>query len=190
MLRQKLNLLPEKPGVYLMKDVCGQIIYVGKAKILKNRVRSYFSGSHDAKTQRLISLINDFETIITESEIEALILECNLIKKHKPKFNILLRDDKSYPYLTITDESHPRILITRQVNKKNGKYYGPYPNAAAAKEAATLLNRIFPLRKCRQIPSQPCLYFHLGQCLGPCFLEIPEGVYEKILKEATGFLSC
>jgi excinuclease ABC subunit C len=188
MLRQKLILLPEKPGVYLMKDVSGHIIYVGKAKILKNRVRSYFSGSHDAKTQRLISLINDFETIITESEIEALVLECNLIKKHKPKFNILLRDDKSYPYLTITDESHPRILITRQVNKKKGKYYGPYPNAAAAKEAATLLNRIFPFRKCRQIPSRPCLYYHLGQCLGPCFLEIPKGAYKKIHKEVTSFL--
>ncbi len=188
MLRHKLNLLPEKPGVYLMKDISGQIIYVGKAKILKNRVRSYFFGSHDTKTQRLISLINDFETIITESEVEALVLECNLIKKYQPKFNILLRDDKSYPYLTITDESHPRILVTRQVNKKKGKYYGPYPNAAAAKEAAALLNRIFPFRKCRQLPSRPCLYYHLEQCLGPCFLKIPEETYKKLHKEVTGFL--
>ncbi|MHB8124837.1 MAG: excinuclease ABC subunit UvrC [Desulfitobacteriaceae bacterium] len=188
MLHQKLNLLPEKPGVYLMKDVSGQIIYVGKAKILKNRVRSYFTGTHDGKTHKLISLIHDFETIITESEIEALVLECNLIKKYNPKFNILLRDDKSYPYLTITDEIHPRILVTRQVKKGSGKYFGPYPSATAAKEAVKLLNRLFPFRKCRHIPSRPCLYYHLGQCLGPCFEEIPKEAYLEIRKEVTTFL--
>jgi excinuclease ABC subunit C len=188
MLRQKLNLLPEKPGVYLMKNISGHVIYVGKARSLKNRVRSYFSGSHDIKTQKLVSLINDFETIVTESEVEALVLECNLIKKHKPRFNILLRDDKSYPYITITDENHPRILVTRQINKKSGKYFGPYPNAASAKEAATLLNRIFPFRKCRHLPSRPCLYYHLGQCLGPCFKDIPKEKYIKIHKEANNFL--
>ena len=188
MLRHKLNLLPEKPGVYLMKDASGEIIYVGKAKILKNRVRSYFTGSHDGKTQKLISLIHDLETIITESEVEALVLECNLIKKHNPKFNILLRDDKSYPYLTITEESHPRLLVTRQIKKGSGKYFGPYPNATAAKEAATLLNRLFPFRKCRQLPSRPCLYYHLGQCLGPCFEDIPKEAYLEIRKEVTTFL--
>jgi excinuclease ABC subunit C len=188
MLRQKLKLLPEKPGVYLMKNIAGQVIYVGKAKILKNRVRSYFTGSHNGKTHRLISLITDFETIITESETEALLLECNLIKKYKPRFNILLRDDKSYPYIMITNENHPRILTTRQVNKNKGKYFGPYPHATAAKETATLLNRLFPLRKCRQIPSRPCLYYHLGQCLGPCFLSVPEDAYDQINKDITNFL--
>jgi excinuclease ABC subunit C len=188
MLRQKLKLLPEKPGVYLMKNIAGQIIYVGKAKFLKNRVRSYFIGSHNGKTHRLISLISDFETIITASETEALLLECNLIKKYSPRFNILLRDDKSYPYLMITDEIHPRILTTRQVNKTKGKYFGPYPHATAAKETATLLNRLFPLRKCRQMPARPCLYFHLGQCLGPCFLPVPEEAYTKINKDITTFL--
>ncbi len=187
-LRQKLSLLPERPGVYLMKDASGQIIYVGKAKILKNRVRSYFTGSHDGKTQVMISQIRDFETILTDSEVEALVLECNLIKKYDPKYNILLRDDKSYPYITITEEIHPRILVTRQVKKGSGKYFGPYPNATAAKETARLLNRLFPFRKCRQIPSRPCLYYHLHQCLGPCIEDVPTGSYDKIRKEVTTFL--
>lgn len=187
-LRQKLSLLPEKPGVYLMKDASGQIIYVGKAKILKNRVRSYFTGSHDGKTQVMISQIRDFETILTDSEVEALVLECNLIKKYDPKYNILLRDDKSYPYITITEETHPRILVTRQVKKGSGKYFGPYPNATAAKETARLLNRLFPFRKCRQIPSRPCLYYHLHQCLGPCIEDVPTSSYAKIRKEVTTFL--
>lgn len=187
-LREKLSLLPEKPGVYLMKDASGQIIYVGKAKILKNRVRSYFTGSHNGKTQLMIAQISDFETILTDSEVEALLLECNLIKKHNPKYNILLRDDKTYPFITITDEEHPRILVTRQVKKGMGKYYGPYPNATAAKEAARLLNRIFPFRKCRQIPNKPCLYYHLGQCLGPCLSHVPKESYDKIRKEAATFL--
>ncbi|WP_178371743.1 excinuclease ABC subunit UvrC [Desulfitobacterium chlororespirans] len=187
-LREKLSLLPDKPGVYLMKDASGQIIYVGKAKVLKNRVRSYFTGSHNGKTQLMISLIADFETIITDSEVEALLLECNLIKKHNPKYNILLRDDKTYPFITITDEAHPRILVTRQVKKGAGKYYGPYPNATAAKEAARLLNRLFPFRKCRQIPNKPCLYYHLGQCLGPCQVDVPKESYDKIRKETAAFL--
>lgn len=171
-----------------MKDTSGQIIYVGKAKILKNRVRSYFTGSHNGKTQLMISQIADFETILTDSEVEALLLECNLIKKHNPKYNILLRDDKTYPFITITDEDHPRILVTRQVKKGAGKYYGPYPNATAAKEAARLLNRLFPFRKCRQIPSKPCLYYHLGQCLGPCTQNVPRVAYETIRKDAATFL--
>lgn len=188
LLRQKLTLLPEKPGVYLMKDTQGQIIYVGKAKILKNRVKSYFTGSHVGKTERLVSLIVDFEYIVTDSEVEALVLECNLIKKHNPKYNILLRDDKTYPYLMITEETHPRILITRQIKKGRGKYFGPYPNATAAKEAARLLNRLFPFRKCRQIPTRPCLYYHLEQCLAPCVSEVSLDTYTGMRKEVTTFL--
>ncbi len=188
LLRQKLTLLPEKPGVYLMKDAQGQIIYVGKAKLLKNRVRSYFTGSHDGKTGRLVSHIVDFEYIMTESEVEALVLECNLIKKHNPKYNILLRDDKTYPYLMITEENNPRILVTRQVKKGNGKYFGPYPNATAAKEAARLLNRLFPFRKCRQLPTRPCLYYHLEQCLAPCVADVALDVYARMRKEVSTFL--
>ncbi|EHQ90227.1 excinuclease ABC subunit UvrC [Desulfosporosinus youngiae] len=188
LLRQKLTLLPDKPGVYLMKDSQGQIIYVGKAKLLKNRVKSYFTGSHDGKTARLVRQITDFEYIMTDSEVEALVLECNLIKKHNPKYNILLRDDKTYPYLTITEESHPRVLVTRQIKKDSGKYYGPYPNATAAKEAARLLNRLFPFRKCRQMPSQPCLYYHLEQCLAPCAKKVSPDVYKVMRKEVSAFL--
>lgn len=188
LLRQKLTLLPEKPGVYLMKDIQGQIIYVGKAKILKNRVKSYFTGSHDGKTGLLVSQIVDFEYIMTESEVEALILECNLIKKHNPKYNILLRDDKTYPYIMVTEEVHPRILVTRQVKKGSGKYFGPYPNATAAKEAARLLNRLFPFRKCSHIPTRPCLYYHLEQCLAPCVLDVSPNVYVGMRKEVSTFL--
>lgn len=188
LLRQKLSLLPEKPGVYLMKDHQGQIIYVGKAKILRNRVKSYFTGSHDGKTGRLVSQITDFEYITTDSEVEALVLECNLIKKHNPKYNILLRDDKTYPYLTITEESHPRVLVTRQIKKGSGKYFGPYPNSTAAREAARLLNRLFPFRKCRQIPAKPCLYFHLDQCLAPCVNTVTADVYQSMRKEVSAFL--
>ncbi len=187
-IHEKLTLLPEKPGVYLMKDAANRIIYVGKAKILKNRVRSYFTGSHDGKTQKMVSNVVDFEYILTDSEVEALVLECNLIKKYNPKYNILLRDDKTYPYITITDELHPRILVTRQVKKGSGKYFGPYPNSGAAREAAHLLNRLFPFRKCRQIPSRACLYYHLGQCLGPCVREVSPHAYDEVRKEATAFL--
>ncbi|MDR3289365.1 MAG: excinuclease ABC subunit UvrC [Peptococcaceae bacterium] len=188
LLQQKTDILPCKPGVYLMKDTEGQIIYIGKAKILKNRVRSYFTGSHDGKTQRLVGSIADFEYIVTDSEVEALVLECNLIKKHTPKYNILLKDDKSYPYLLITHEQHPRLISTRQVSKGKGRYYGPYPNATAAREAARLLNRLFPLRKCKQLPRQSCIYFHLKQCLGPCIQPIPATAYARICKEINSFL--
>jgi excinuclease ABC subunit C len=188
LLRKKLSLLPDKPGVYLMRNTAGKIIYVGKAKVLKNRVRSYFSGSHDQKTQKLVSEIKDFEYIVTSSEVEALLLECNLIKKYNPQYNIMLRDDKSYPYIVITSEKHPRIMVTRQVQKKRGKYYGPYPNATAARETARLLNRLLPLRKCKQIPAKPCLYYHLGQCLGPCLQEINGREYEEILERANQYL--
>lgn len=187
-LRKKLSLLPDSPGVYLMKNTLGNIIYVGKAKVLKNRVRSYFTGSHDQKTQKLVSEIVDFEYILTASEVEALLLECNLIKKYNPLYNIMLRDDKSYPYILITSEKHPRILVTRKVNKKAGKYFGPYPNATAARETARLLNRLFPFRKCNQIPSKPCLYYHIGQCLGPCTVEVDSNDYEEIIEKTQMFL--
>ncbi|MGI6449484.1 MAG: excinuclease ABC subunit UvrC [Desulfitobacteriia bacterium] len=188
LLRKKLSLLPDKPGVYLMKNAAGKIIYVGKAKVLKNRVRSYFSGSHDQKTQKLVSEIRDFEYIVTSSEVEALLLECNLIKKYNPQYNIMLRDDKSYPYIVLTSEKHPRILVTRQVQKKKGKYYGPYPNATAARETARLLNRLLPLRKCNQIPAKPCLYYHLAQCLGPCHKDVAPEEYAEILDKANQYL--
>ncbi|MGI5901353.1 MAG: excinuclease ABC subunit UvrC [Desulfitobacteriia bacterium] len=187
-LKAKLNLLPSNPGVYLMKNAVGKIIYVGKAKVLKNRVRSYFTGSHDQKTQKLVSEIADFEYIITSSEVEALLLECNLIKKHNPRYNIMLRDDKSYPYILITSEEHPRIIVTRQVTKKAGKYFGPYPNATAAKETARLLNRFLPFRKCKHIPNKPCLYYHLEQCLGPCIKEVNPDLYKDFIEKANMFL--
>lgn len=188
MLKKKLSFLPDSPGVYLMKNTSGNIIYVGKAKILKNRVRSYFTGSHDQKTQKLVSEIADFEYILTATEVEALLLECNLIKKHDPYYNILLKDDKTYPYILITSEKHPRIIITRKVTKKSGKYFGPYPSATAVRETARLLNRLFPFRKCAQIPSKACLYFHLGQCLAPCVSDIGPKQYQEVLDKAVMFL--
>lgn len=133
-IRHKLALLPDLPGCYLMKNKDGKIIYVGKAKILKNRVRSYFTGSHDGKTQRLVSEIRDFEYIVTGSNMEALILECNLIKTHYPRFNVLLKDDKTFPYIKITNEPHPRLEVTRRLLKDKAKYFGPYPNAYAAQQ--------------------------------------------------------
>jgi excinuclease ABC C subunit len=179
-LRQKLSLLPEKPGVYLMKDDTDQIIYVGKAKILRNRVRSYFTGSHDGKTFRLVSEIEDFEYIVTSSNIEALLLELNLIKKYDPKYNIMLKDDKSYPFIKLTAERHPKLIITRKVKKDKGKYFGPYPNVGAANETKKLLDRIYPLRKCSTLPDRVCLYYHLGQCLAPCVNEVSEETYKQM----------
>ncbi|HEX6923187.1 MAG TPA: excinuclease ABC subunit UvrC [Bacillales bacterium] len=173
-LKEKLAVLPAQPGCYIMKNRHGTIIYIGKATVLKNRVRSYFTGSHDPKTERLVSEITDFEYIVTSSEIEALILEMNLIKKHDPKYNVMLRDDKTYPFLKITNEKHPRLIITRKVNKNSGKYYGPYPNVGAANETKKLLDRLYPLRKCRTLPDRVCLYYHIGQCLAPCVFDISE----------------
>lgn len=187
-LKEKLSVLPDEPGCYLMKDLHGTIIYVGKAKILKNRVRSYFTGSHDAKTQRLVNEIVDFEYIITSSNIEALILEMNLIKKYDPKYNVMLRDDKSYPYIKITNEAHPRLITTRKVKKDGGKYFGPYPNAGAANETKKLLDRLYPLRKCRTLPDRVCLYYHINQCLAPCVQEVEEEKTKEMVKEITSFL--
>lgn len=188
-IQNKLAILPEEPGCYLMKDRQGTIIYVGKAKILKNRVRSYFTGSHDGKTQRLVSEIEDFEYIVTSSDLEALILELNLIKKHDPKYNVMLTDDKTYPYIKITNEKYPRILTTRKVKKDKAKYFGPYPNAFAANETRKLLDRIYPLRKCARLPDRVCLYYHLGQCLAPCVKEIEPKVYGDMIDEITKFLN-
>lgn len=188
-IKTKLSLLPEKPGCYLMKDSNGTVIYVGKAKVLRNRVRSYFSGTHDMKTQRLVSEISDFEYIVTASNTEALILECNLIKKYFPKYNILLKDDKSYPYIKITYETHPRLIVTRSLKKDKGKYFGPYPNASAAQETKKLLDRIYPLRKCGKMPDRVCLYYHMGQCLAPCEYNVEPQQYEQMIKEITKFLN-
>jgi excinuclease ABC subunit C len=188
-IRHKLALLPDQPGCYLMKNQEGKIIYVGKAKVLKNRVRSYFSGSHDGKTQKLVSEIRDFEYIVTASNMESLILECNLIKEHHPRYNVLLKDDKSFPYLKITHEAHPRLEITRRVVKDKGKYFGPYPNAFAAQQTKKLLDRLYPLRKCRTLPDKVCLYYHLGQCVAPCAFTVDPAAYEEMVGEITRFLN-
>lgn len=188
-LREKLAILPDQPGCYLMKDKQGTIIYVGKAKVLKNRVRSYFTGTHDGKTYRLVNEIVDFEYIVTSSNLEALILEMNLIKKYDPKYNIMLKDDKSYPFIKITNEPHPRLLITRNVKKDKGKYFGPYPNSQAAHETKKLLDRMYPLRKCAHIPDKVCLYYHMGQCLAPCVKEISEDQNKEIVDQIIRFLS-
>lgn len=172
-----------------MKDRQGTIIYVGKAKILKNRVRSYFTGSHDAKTQRLVGEIENFEYIVTGSDIEALILELNLIKQYDPKYNIMLKDDKTYPYLKITAERHPKLIVTRQLKKDKGKYFGPYPNATAAHETKKLLDRLYPYRKCHKLPDRVCLYFHLGQCLAPCVKDIPHETYKEMVDDISRFLN-
>ena len=188
-IKNKLALLPDHPGCYLMKDKNGTIIYVGKAKILKNRVRSYFTGSHDTKTERLVSEIEDFEYIVTESNIEALLLEINLIKKNDPKYNIMLKDDKTYPFIKITNEEYPRLLITRKVLKDKALYFGPYPDVRAANETKKLLDRLFPLRKCKVLPKEVCLYYHMGQCLAPCVFDVPKETYKEMVKEIKQFLS-
>ena len=188
-IKAKLAILPDNPGCYLHKDKNGTIIYVGKAKNLKNRVRSYFRGSHDTKTELLVSEIVDFEFIVTESNIEALLLEINLIQENMPKYNIMLKDDKSYPFIKITREKYPRLLITRQVKKDQAHYFGPYPDVGAANEIKHLLDRIFPLRKCNVLPNQVCLYYHMHQCLAPCVFDVDPKVYEGMTEEITKFLN-
>ncbi len=188
-IRNKLALLPDQPGCYLMKNEEGKIIYVGKAKVLKNRVRSYFNGSHDGKTQKLVSEIRDFEYIVTASNTESLILECNLIKEHFPRYNVLLKDDKSFPYLKITNEKHPKLEVTRRVIKDKAKYFGPYPNAFAAQETKKLLDRMYPLRKCNTLPDKVCLYYHMGQCVAPCEYTIEQKVYDGMVGEISRFLN-
>ncbi|SFK76534.1 Excinuclease ABC subunit C [Paenibacillus sp. 1_12] len=188
-IRSKLALLPEKPGCYLMKNKEDTIIYIGKAKVLRNRVRSYFTGSHNAKTHALVNEIASFEYIVTASNVEALILECNLIKKHHPRYNVLLKDDKSFPYIKITHETHPRLEVTRRVLKDKGKYFGPYPNAFAAQQTKKLLDRLYPLRKCKKLPDRVCLYYHLGQCIAPCEYEVDQETYDQMVQEISRFLN-
>ncbi len=187
-IKEKLAVLPDQPGCYLMKNKHGTVIYVGKAKVLKNRVRSYFTGANDQKTQRLVREITDFEYIVTSSEIEALILEMNLIKKYDPRYNVLLKDDKSYPFLKITNERHPRLIITRKVKKDKGRYFGPYPNVIAARETKKLLDRLYPLRKCNNPPGRYCLYYHLGQCLACGEVPPKKEEYHEIVKSISSFL--
>mgnify|MGYP000895908209 FL=1 len=188
LIKSKLELLPTSPGCYIHKDKNGTIIYVGKAKNLRNRVRSYFRGSHDTKTEALVSEIVDFEFIVTESNIEALLLEINLIKENKPKYNIMLKDDKSYPFIKITNERYPRLIITRQVKKDGGLYFGPYPDVGAANEIKRLLDRIFPFRKCTNPPSKVCFYYHIGQCMAHTVCRKDEAYFKAMSQEVTDFL--
>lgn len=188
LIKSKLELLPTSPGCYIHKDKNGTIIYVGKAKNLRNRVRSYFRGSHDTKTEALVSEIVDFEFIVTESNIEALLLEINLIKENKPKYNIMLKDDKSYPFIKITNERYPRLIITRQVKKDGGLYFGPYPDVGAANEIKRLLDRIFPFRKCTNPPSKVCFYYHIGQCLAHTICKKDEAYFKSMAQEVSDFL--
>ena len=188
LIKSKLELLPTSPGCYIHKDKNGTIIYVGKAKNLRNRVRSYFRGSHDTKTEALVSEIVDFEFIVTESNIEALLLEINLIKENKPKYNIMLKDDKSYPFIEITNERYPRLIITRQVKKDGGLYFGPYPDVGAANEIKRLLDRIFPFRKCTNPPSKVCFYYHIGQCMAHTVCRKDEAYFKAMSQEVSDFL--
>ncbi|MCR0536445.1 excinuclease ABC subunit UvrC [[Clostridium] innocuum] len=187
-IEDKLKILPALPGCYLMKNKDGDIIYGGKAKKLKNRVRQYFVGAHDFKTTRLVSNIDDFEYIVTSSEKEALLLEINLIKKHTPPYNIMFMDDKSYPYLKLTKENAPVLKVVRNTKDRKAYYFGPFPDSGAAWETAKLLNRIYPLRKCRRMQKKECLYYHMGQCLAPCIKEIDERVYADMVSGIQKFM--
>lgn len=187
-IQDKLALLPALPGCYLMKDKDGTIIYVGKAKKLKNRVKSYFVGAHDFKTTKLVSHIVDFEFIVTNSEKDALVLEINLIKKYHPEFNIQFKDDKAYPYIKLTSEKAPMLKVVRKIDEKKSTYFGPFPDSSAAYQTLQLLNRLYPLRKCKTLPHKLCLYYHMHQCLGPCVYEIDPLVYKKIGEEIKRFL--
>ena len=188
-IENKLKLLPDLPGCYMMKDINSRIIYVGKAKNLKNRVRSYFKSSHEGKTAKLVSEIRDFETIITSTDKEAFLLEITLIQKHKPYYNIKLTRGTGYPYIKITHEKDPQLKIVSQVKKDGGYYFGPYPNVYAATETLQLLQKVYPLRRCNGYQKRPCLYYHMGQCLGACFKEVPQSEYEKQIKKIKSFLN-
>ena len=196
-IQEELKKLPQKPGVYLMKDENGHIIYVGKAVNLKNRVRQYFQSSRNqtAKTRSMVPNIREFEYIVTDSEMEALLLECNLIKKHHPYYNILLKDDKSYPYIKVTvQEMFPRVFITRRMEKDKAKYYGPFTDVLAAKETVETLHKLFPIRKCKKVfprdigKERPCLNHHIGQCIAPCSGRVSPEEYQVYIKDAMDFL--
>lgn len=188
--KEKLALVPTKPGSYQMKDKDGIIIYVGKAKNLQRRLRSYFTRTVTGKTKRLVENIDDFEYIVTSSELESLILEITLIKKYNPKYNILLKDDKSYPYIELTDEKYPRLRVVRNIKRKKNKnhLYGPYPNVSAARKTVNMINRIYPLRKCEHLPKTPCLYYHIHECLGYCCKKVEQETIEEMKKEIISFL--
>ncbi|MBQ9327641.1 MAG: excinuclease ABC subunit UvrC [Solobacterium sp.] len=189
-IKAKLANLPDSPGSYQMKDRHGEIIYVGKAKNLHNRVNQYFTGAHDFKTTRMVSEIEDFDFIVTASETEALVLEINLIKKYRPKFNIQFMDDSSYPYIKLTHEDYPRLLIARDMKKdRKAKYFGPFPDATAARNTQKLLQSLYPFRRCTRMPDKVCLYYHMGQCLGPCEYEVDPEVYQKMGEEVVSFLN-
>lgn len=188
-IENKLKLLPDQPGCYLMKDVNAKIIYVGKAKNLKNRVRSYFKSSHEGKTAKLVSEIRDFETIVTSTDKEAFLLEITLIQKHKPYYNIKLKRGTGYPYIKITNEHDPQIMIVSKVLNDGGYYFGPYPNVYAAQETVQLLQKVYPLRRCPGHQKRPCLYYHMGQCLGACFKEVPVEAYERNIRKIKSFLN-
>lgn len=189
-IEHKLSLLPDLPGIYLMKDINGQIIYVGKAKNLKNRVRSYFKSSHEGKTAKLVATIADFETIITSTDKEAFLLEITMIQKHRPYFNIRLKQGNGgYPYIKITNERDPQIKIVNTLAKDGAYYFGPYPNVYAADETVNFLQKVYPLRRCNGFQGRPCLYYHMGQCLGACFREVPEEEYAKQIRHIKSFLN-
>ena len=181
LIKTKIDNIPTNPGVYLMKNINEEVIYVGKAKSLKKRVPQYFLRPHEGKTQKMVNDVVDFDVIITSNEREALILEMNLIHKYDPKYNILLKDDKTYPYIEITNDEHPFIKIARKIKNKKSTFFGPYPDSKAAYEILNLLNRIFPLRKCNKIPKEECLYYHMHQCLGPCIKNISKEDYDKVI---------
>lgn len=195
-IEQELKKIPQKSGVYLMKDENQQIIYVGKAINLKNRVRQYFQNNknHAPKVQTMVQHIKEFEYIITDSEMEALLLECNLIKKHRPFYNVLLKDDKAYPYIKITNEDYPRIFVTRNIEKDKAKYIGPITDAFAVKETVDTIHKIWPIRKCKKIlprdigKERPCLNYHIGQCCAPCDNQISKHDYQNMITEAEQFI--
>ena len=189
--KEKLALVPTKPGSYQMKNKDGLIIYVGKAKNLKNRLKSYFTGTVTGKTRLLVEEIDDFEYIVTSSELESLILEITLIKKYNPKYNILLKDDKTYPYIELTNDKYPVLKIVRNTKRKKGKtkLYGPYPNVKAARSTVEMINRIYPLRKCDKLKKEVCLYYHIHECLGYCVKQIPKEEIDKMTKEIISFLN-
>ncbi len=198
-IQEELKKLPQKPGVYIMKDSLGAIIYIGKAISLKNRVRQYFQASNQAqnpKVMHMVPNISEFEYIVTDNELEALILECNLIKKHHPKYNVMLKDDKNYPYLKLTvNEAFPKLYLTRKLSKDKARYFGPYSSSYALRETLELVHKIWPLRQCmKKFPrdigrERPCLNYHIGQCKAPCARQISEEEYGKMLEEVVDFLN-
>ena len=192
LIREKLKLLTTEPGCYLMKDENDKIIYVGKAKNLKRRVSSYFNKEQTGKTKALVENIKNFEYIVTSTEVESLLSEINLIKKYMPKYNILLRDDKTYPYIEITNEKYFRLIVVRNPNikkTKNNIIFGPYPNVTAARKVVDMINRIYPLKKCKNFEKKECLYYHINECLGYCTKKIDDETIKNMKNEIISFLN-